>query len=482
MLKWGSILFLNLFFGLLAKSQNRVNFEISGGPTKNWMQTSNVVTSLNHKIEASNPVQFNFGFNSLFKISPLWQLTAETEFVKKPFNIVVYNQRPTGLTTSTSIKKISLTNLRLGLRYELNRERISYYVQPAIGIAISSNRNRMEADSTADRISLLKNINAVAFILKAEAGVKILEGKKSYALFGARQQFGLSRLDNRTFKTNTGAPSDPISITSSGSFTSLFLSIGFTGTKSRMETITPAHSERKSIRSELLGINGPYGYLQGGLRLRETGFQFPSVANFGFANLLLGQKVNNFYGEAGLGIVNINSIYQIDHDGHEAFILHREPSTIRYIPATLKYAIPISPREKSKLGFSVTANYIISGNYDNVASGSDTGSRTINGVTYPFTGNYQIEAGLRPRKTFFNTGFYLEREVLQVGFLNFKLSTNFGSDVHRRIRAEYNVDGVQYSVTSESRLNGFLAEFGFRLPFSVLSKRQKNLQKVLSEF
>jgi hypothetical protein len=43
---------------------------------------------------------------------------------------------------------------------------------------------------------------------------------------------------------------------------------------------------------------------------------------------------------------------------------------------------------------------------------------------------------------------------------------------HRRIRASYNIDGVSYTVTSESRLNGFLAEFGFRLPFAVVSKRQ----------
>lgn len=483
MLKWFGILFLNLFFGLLAKSQSKVSFEISGGPTKNWMQTSSTVSLLNSKIEAASPIQFNFSLNSLFRTSPRWQVVAETEFAKTPFNVTVYEQRPTGFTTSTSIKKISLTNLRLGARYELNKDRVSYYVQPAIGFVVSSNRNKTDSDSTANRISIVQSINPAGFILKAEAGVKILSGKRSYLLLGVRQQFGLSRLDNRTFRVKTATTSsDPISITSSGSYSSLFLSLGFTTTKPPKETITRADNERKSIRSELLDKNGAYGFLQGGLRLRETGFRFPSIAHLGFANLLVGQKVNNFYGEVGLGIVNINSIYQIDHDGHKAFILHRERSTIRYIPATLKYAIRISRRTKSKVGFSATVNYIFSGDYYSGGGGSETGSRTINGVTYSFTGNYQVESGLQPRMTFFNAGLYAEKDIFNVGFLNFKLSNNFGSDVHRRIRANYTIDGVPYSVTSESRLNGFIAEFGIRIPFLVVSKRQKKAQRLIREF
>ncbi|MBX2895621.1 MAG: hypothetical protein KF763_09275 [Cyclobacteriaceae bacterium] len=482
MMKWVIILFLNLIFGLLANGQSKVSFEISGGPAKNWIQTSNALSSLNSKIEAASPIQFNFSLNSLFRTSSRWQVVAETEFAKTPFNVIVYSQTSTGLTTATSVKKVNLTNLRLGTRYELNKDRVSYYVQPAIGFVISSNRNKTDSDSTSDRISIVQSINPVGFIAKAEAGVKVFAGEKNYVLLGIRHQFGLSRLDNRTFKLNTGMPFDRISITSSASYSSLFLSLGFTATKPRKKTINRADNERKSIRSGLLDINGTYGFLQGGLRLREIGFQFPSIAHLGFTNLSIGHKVNNFYGELGFGIVNINSIYQIDHDGHEAFILHREPSTIRYIPATLKYSIPISRRTKSRVGFSATANYIFSGDYYSGGGGSETGSRTINGVTYSFTGDYQVESGLQPRKTFFNAGIYAERDVLNVGFINFKLSTNFGSDVHRRIRANYNIAGVQYSVTSESRLNGFFAEFGFRMPFSVVSKRQKKVQKLISEF
>ena len=480
MVKWSFVLFLSLFFSLLAKSQSKVSLEISGGPTKNWTQISKAVNAPNYKIEASAPIQFNFGLNSLFRVSSQWQLAAETEFAKTPFNVIFYNQTPTGLISSTSIKKIGLTNLRLGARYELNRDKVSYYVQPAIGFAISSNRNRTETDSTVDRISILQSINPVSLTLKAEAGVKVWSGKKNYLLLGFRQQFGLSRLDTRLFRTNMTS-SDPISITSSGSYSSLFLSLGFTNTKSRKETKSRVEDVRKDIRTELLDKNGGYFFLQGGLRLQENGFQFPSIAHLGFANLMFGHKVNNFFGEVGLGIVNINSTYQINHDGHKGFILHREPSTIRYIPATLKYAIPISRRTKSKFGFSATVNYIFSGDYNTGKGGSRNGSRTIGGITYVYTGTYQVESGLQPRKTFFNAGFYLEREIFNVGFLNFKFSNNFGSDVHRRILASYNIDGVPYTVTSESRLNGFLAEFGFRLPFSVVSKRQKKLQKLMRE-
>ncbi|MBX2901545.1 MAG: hypothetical protein KF775_17980 [Cyclobacteriaceae bacterium] len=480
MVKWNIALFINLFFVFFAKGQSKLSFEISSGPVKNWMKVSQVVNSPDYKIDSSNPIQVNFGINSLYKLSSQWNLAAETEFAKIPFNVSVYSQNSTGLITSTSIKKISLTNLRLGVRYELNRGKVNYYVQPAIGFAISSNRNKIESDSTADRLSSLQSISPTALTLKAEAGVKILNGKKNYLILGVRHQFGLSRLDTRTFRTNMGTPSDPISITSTGSYSSFFLSLGFTNAKSRQEK-GRVENDRKDNRSELLNKNGSYGFLLGGLRLHEPSFQFPSIAHFGFANLLLGQKVNNFYGEVGLGIVNINSIYQINHDGHEAFILHREPSTIRYIPITLKYAIPVSRRLTSNIGFSATANFIFSGDYNSGGGGSETGSRTIDGVTYTFSGNYQLESGLQPRRTFFNAGFYLEREIFSIGFLNFKFSNNFGSDVHRRIRASYNIDGMTYNVTSESRLNGFLAELGFRLPFSVVSQRQKKLQKLMRE-
>lgn len=472
MLKIGFILYLSLCLALFAKGQDNLSFEVSGGPSRNWLQASPAITSLNSKVETANPIQFNFGITSLFRISPRWQITTEMELSKVPFNVLVYSQRPTGFTTTTSINKTNLTNFRIGSRYAIDREKISYYFQPALGIAISSNRFNDESDSTLNRTNNLQNVNPLSLTAKVELGVEFLTSRKSYFILGIRHQAGFAQLDKRTFITDITNPTSQISITSSGSYTSLFLGIGLHKRKIADKSSKEKDGESKQsiARSELLAKDGPYAILLGGVRLQESGYSFPSIAHLGTLNFSIGQKWRNFYGEAGLAIVGANATYQIDHGGHKALILHREPYTIRFIPLTIKYAIPISNRAFSKLGVSFTTNYIFSGDYYSGTRGSSSGSRTINGSVYAYTGRYDMEIGLDPRKTFFNAGLYYEKEVFNFGFFNFKLSQNFGSDVQRRISASYTIEGTQYNVTNESRLNGFLAEVGFRLPFAALSK------------
>lgn len=470
------ILYFILCFGPLAKAQNNLSFEFSDGPSRNWLQTSPAITSLNSKVETANPIQFNFGLTSLFRISPRWQITTETEFSKVPFNVIVYSQRPTGFTTTTSINQTNLTNFRIGSRYAIDREKISYYFQPALGIAISSNRFNDESDSTLNRTNILQNVNPLSLTAKGERGVKFLTDGRHYFILGIRHQFGFTQLDKRIFLTDVTSPTSQISITSSGSYRSLFLGIGF-NQKSKIKPSKDIESRQRRVRSELLAKDGSYLILLGGVRLKEYGFSFPSIAHFGSSTLSIGEKFGNFYGEVGLGIVGLNETYQINHDGIKGLILRRQPYTIRFIPATIKYSIPISSRTLNKLGVSFTANYIVSGR-DYGGSGRGSGSRTINGTVYTYTGQYTSDA-LEPRRTFFNAGLYYEKEAFNVGFFNFKLSRNFGSDVQRRISASYTINGTPYNVTTESRLNGFLAEFGFRLPFAVLSKGQKRQQKMI---
>ncbi len=469
-----------LCLALFVKGQDKLSFEIYGSSSKNWLQRSPPLIAPSYKIETANPIQFNFGLTSLFRISPRWQITTEMELSKVPFNVLVYSQRPSGFTTTTSINKTNLTNFRIGSRYAIDREKISYYFQPALGIAISSNRFIDESDSTLNRTNSLQNVSPLSLTAKVELGVKFLTSRKSYFFLGIRHQAGFAQLDKRTFITDITNPTSQISITSSGSYSSLFLGIGLHKRKlaDKLSKVKDVDSKQSRARSELLAKDGPYAILLGGVRLQESGYSFPSIAHWGTLNFSIGQKWRNFYGEAGLAMVSANATYQIDHGGHKALILNREPYTIQFIPLTIKYAIPISNRALSKLGVSFTTNYIFSGDFNSGTRGSSTGSRTINGSVYAYTGRYDMEIGLDPRKTLFNAGLYYEKEVFNFGFFNFKLSQNFGSDVQRRISASYTINGTPYNVTTESRLNGFLAEFGFRLPFAVLSKGQKRQQKM----
>lgn len=476
MLRTSVILWIGFWYCLPVNGQRKLSFELYGAPSINWLRASPATISLNSKVETANPIQFNFGLNSLYRITPRYQLAAEMEFSKVPFTIKEYNQLPNGSITTTSRNKTNLTHLRVGMRYSKNRNKISYYFQPAVGIAISSNRFNDESDSTLNRTNNLQNINPLSLTAKGELGVKFLTDRRCYFILGIRHQFGFNQLDKRTFVTDITSPPSQISITSSGSYSSLFLGIGF-NQKSKVKPLRNIESGQRRVRSELLAKDGPYAILLGGVRLKEYGYSFPSIAHFGSSTLSIGEKFRNFYGEVGLGIVGPNETYQINHDGHKGLILRREPYTIRFIPATLKYAIPISSRTLNKLGVSFTANYIVSGR-DYSGSGRGSGSRTINGTVYTYTGQYTSDA-LEPRRTFFNAGLYYEKEAFNVGFFNFKLSRNFGSDVQRRISASYTINGTPYNVTTESRLNGFLAEFGFRLPFAVLSKGQKRQQKMI---
>ncbi|MCH7408260.1 hypothetical protein MM239_02545 [Belliella sp. DSM 111904] len=194
-----------LFFNRV-EAQGLVDLELYGGLNVNYFemgQFSNLPDT-----ELSSKLGLHAGANLLPKISEKWQLSLQGEWMRSGVHV-----ETTSLNENTIYRNYG--NYAIGARYNFNKGKRAFYVQPSVGIS------QHKYNEVLPGFAFQEQREAV-FMARVETGVKFYTRKSNYLNIGLRHQQGF---DNTTPYGREAAGGLPL--TSNNSYTGLFVGYGF---------------------------------------------------------------------------------------------------------------------------------------------------------------------------------------------------------------------------------------------------------------
>ena len=454
-----------LFSSHLALAQGKFNLEIYGGPLRSYNQVTFNPNQPN--IDAITPWNLNLGVNFLTRIKPNLQLSVQAELARNRQRGINYPNFP---ALNPSFEKLlsaeSFGNYSVGLRYNWNREKYSFFVQPSIGFTVNNFSEYVLRDSLSGSYTITNKQTEISPNLRLETGFKLYTRRKNYFLVGLRHQQGLQELNPRI--TPDFRSSFDTEISRKGSYSSLFVGYGINfenWSKSKRAEFRKFPKESKEVKRDRAWNTGSYIIAGGFLRFRsrserEPNLQFSNMTSVNFIGL--GYKFKDFSIESGYSSFWISTPIFTAATG---VITTFNTSNVNAIPLTFKYDFEIGDKNRLRVGPTFSA-YYITGTGDQFRSeGAFSGS--------DYFLNYKKADTDLSGKIFFNAGVYAELPIFNSSLINFKISQNFGSPQVGVIDLTGDITGTPVNFESSGSLNGLMLELGYKLPLNLIFKPKR---------
>lgn len=447
----GLIVLFCFFIVLNTKGQNLFDVELYGGINKNYFQMGQSATYSD--LRFSSPLGQHTGLNFLPRINQNWQLSIQTEWMRSAIQL----DDPDFVRNKIYR---SYGNYAVGARYNLEKEKHSFYFQPSGGISVN---NILQPSDVGFGMQTRRSVQ---FVARAEAGVKFYTKKRNYLLIGVRHQQGFDSNNPYGTEELLGVP-----LSGRNSYTGLFLGYG-------INTENWLKSKRDYDKATKPKIENPWSdglYMMGTASLRKVNdpvndgsddFQNVSTSYmFG-----LGHRYGDFSIEGGYAGFRGRNVYQLfNPEGVPIFTNHRRFS-VNTVPITIRYDRQLPVNKKIRLGTSFTTHIPVGFQNGGQAVTGSSGNRVIDGEAFPYV-SHATGLAVSPKGVFFNSGIYTEMPLFRTGLITFKASRHFGSPEFDRVQVDYAVSGVPGSFESQGVLNGWMLEAEYRLPLHHIFKK-----------
>jgi len=452
-----------LFSAELARAQGKFNLEFYGGPQRSYNQVT--FRPNQPAIDVLTPWNYNLGVNFLTRIKPNLQLSVQAEYARNIQRGMNYPNFPDlNPSFQRRILSESFGNYSVGVRYNWDREKYSFFIQPSVGFTLNLYNELVQRDSLSSVFSI-NTKSEISPNLRLETGFKFYTGRKNYFLVGLRHQQGLQNLNSITF----GSPpaSYKTEVSRNGSYTSLFVGYGINlenWSKSKRAEFKSLTKESKEVKRDRAWSSGPYLMASGFLRFRprserEPNLEFSHITSANFIGG--GYRFNAFTIESGYSIFQISTPISTPETG---VITTLNNANVNAIPLTFKYNFVIGDKNRLQVGPTFSA-YYITGN-------RKYGEGGFGGPDYFL--NFKMQESDLNGKIFFNAGVYAELPIFNSSLINFKLSQNFGSPKVGVIDLTGDINSTPVNFESSGSLNGFMIEMGYKLPLNVLFKSSRS--------
>ncbi|TFV94537.1 hypothetical protein E4S40_10990 [Algoriphagus kandeliae] len=229
--------------------------------------------------------------------------------------------------------------------------------------------------------------------------------------------------------------------------------------------------EKKKLRQERSGQDGNYLLFQGGLRRHLTtegnNLYLPISGEMdGIVQGNLGYRIGNISMETGLGFIWHNSELEYQLGQSEKSIITKSNHNSIFLPLGFRYSIPLNNQQRLRIGAHAISNLILfsSDRPDPNRRFPYYGSGSIEGVSIDFTVN-------EPKfKSFFKIGIHAEILAFKSSFLSIQASHVLSVPSTLRTITYQWEDGIQSGeFETQTSLNGWIVEFGYKLPLNILS-------------
>ncbi len=224
----------------------------------------------------------------------------------------------------------------------------------------------------------------------------------------------------------------------------------------------------KKDRFERSNSDGAYLLLQGGFRREGRAYadfdQFSNLSGLLTGNV--GWRRQNFSFETGVKFIyhSPDRNFYIPSLGEEIGISLDLNSMA--IPVVVKYEIPVGEKQQFKFGANFSANYLNTSFNDRSQS---FGGGSLSGDPEN-TFKYVATSNSKRSDFFFNAGIHGEMRFLNSSFLIASISRAFVLGPNRTYTVDWTTENQSGSFLIESRIQSFIFEIGYRLPFAVLAK------------
>lgn len=439
-------------------TQSRIKLELYTGPQYSYQKLLNdPEPSLNFRGAAAN----HLGIGLLYRIGENWQVSLQSEMSIANFAYDLYPNYPQTLQHFRSQGYDSFGNYRMGLRRTWERGNHAIFIQPSIGLTVNKYWIFNEAD-TISSFRFFTKETAVVGNFALETGLKFYTKNKNYFLIGVRHQQGLGSLNSIEFSGLP--PGQKSSIHRRGSYTGLVLGYGidFKGKSQEVRDEWRAgREERKKEKRQAAWGDGAYLMATGLLRFRpkserEPNLEFSHIS--GGNEFLAGYTLGSLSIESGYGRMNAHTNVVIEDAGLN--IQTPTDYTVRVIPFRLRYHWDIGNQNRLRVGVSSAAIYTLD------TKGMAWNSRSVINETEQF--HYALNPNPTEQnsegKIFFNAGIFTEIPIFNSSMMTFNFSRNFASPDVGKVAISGEVNGAPVNFDAAGTLNGWVLEFGYKLP------------------
>lgn len=458
---------LSLYFALLfclfffdTYGQSRIKLEMYTGPQYGYQKLLN---DPEPSLDFNGLVANHIGLGILYGIGNDWQLSLQSELTGIAFNYTGFIDFPEErVYRNFDVRGGNLWNHRLGLRKNWEKGNHAFFVQPSIGLTLQRYSEINKRDSISS-IQFFTYKTAVVANASLEAGVKFYTKTKNYFSIGVRHQQGLGVLDVNQFRWMQFTPTPELQ--RRGSYTGLVLGYGIDFKGRSADEIASwrlGREERKRERRDAAWGDGAYVMVSGLLRFRSS---TEKQQNLEFSHISGG---NEFLGGYTFGALSVESGYgrlnaytnAVIGDG--ALNIHTPTDyTVNVIPLRIRYHRNIGDKNRLRVGVSGATFYTL----------STHGSLWYRGVTESIEPlQYSLSSSPLEQnskgKVFFNAGVFTEVPVFNSSMLTFNLSRNFGSPKVGKVNIIGEVNGEPVNFDASGSLNGWMWEFGYKLPLN----------------
>lgn len=469
-----------MIFVTESKGQGKFNLELSGGPSKSFLNFEN--SAFEPVFRSYTRLAWHGSLAGYYGIGNGLELGLQLDLVKRnhwrsfgennlsPFTFLGENVFQSGLFIRKSF---------------LNLQNRGFYLESGLSVIFPpAPFNLLSKGESNDGIETGLIISRLGLGLNAEVGYKIFNRRDNYFLIGIRYQQGLYRMEQYNIPIYNKFDQMAVhQVRSNGSFASAFLGYGInTSNWSKHYKKIPKryYNQNKMIKNELANADGFYLMAYGGFRIKDpiTPRQDIYFNSSGQFSTVIGYKIGRYSLETGYGQFSAGNNISFDYGPHQPFWTDWVVYGINtpFIPLTFKYDIPISDLKTVRFGPSFSSIFLLKDNTDqknfiyrttNGYRGFEDGSRIdITGVVRTLP--------IEDRKyMFFNAGMHLEFLVFNSSFMSLNISRNFGSPVISRFEADYQVEATNIKFEQEATLDGFRFDFGWKLPLNILNKQKK---------
>jgi hypothetical protein len=463
----------------LAKAQGKFSLELSGGPSKSYVNYDN--SAFEPAYRSYTKLAWQGSLAGYYEIGNDFELGLQLALVKRnhwrsfpendlsPFTFLGENVFQTGLMLRKSY---------------LNLNHRGFYWQTGLSMIFPpSPYNLISNGEPIDGIETGLIKSRLGLGLNAEVGYKIFNRRDNYFLIGIRYQQGLYLMEQYNIPIyNSDGQMAVHQVKSNGSFSSVFLGYGInTSNWNKYNRKMPKRyfNQNKMIKNELANADGFYLMAYGGFRIKEpiTPRQDIYFNSSGQFSTVLGYKMGRYSLETGYGQFSAGNNISFDYGPHQPFWTDWVVYGINtpFIPLTFKYDIPISDLKTVRFGPSFSSYFLLNDNthQDNFILRTNGGKIFLDGSRIDFTGVVQALPIEVRKYMFFNAGMHLEFLVFNSSFMSLNISRNFGSPVISRFEADYQVEATNIKFEQEATLDGFRFDFGWKLPLNILNKQKK---------
>lgn len=445
--------------------QSKFKLEMYTGPQYSYLKMINDPTpSLNFESILANHI----GLGLLYSLEKDWQLSLQSEFTGVAFNYDGFVNFPVQKFRTFEVRGGNLWHHRLGLRKSWEKGKHAFYLQPSVGVSLQRYAEYIDRDSTSS-FQFFNYKTSVVANASIDAGVKFYTKSKNYFIVGLRHQQGLGLLRGREFNWMGNNPNPRVQ--DRGSYTGLVLGYGidFKGKQQdEREEWKAGRVDRKRERREAAWRDGAYLMATGILRFRpkserELGLEFSHIS--GGNQFLAGYTFGSLSVESGYARLNSNTNVAID--GGMLNIHTPTDYTVGVIPVRLRYHWDIGNQNRLRVGASGAALYTLDTRgsiwYSRV-SGSQSGQTQYDLTAIPVEQN-------SASNVFFNAGVFAEIPVFNSSMFTFDFSRNFGSPDVGRVAISGEVNSQPVNFDAIGTLNGWVMEFGYKLPLNRIFKK-----------